>query len=215
MDSYPLNGANEFYGSMHDKHNADRKDSYTNGVNGRITSSRNQFFLPFSAHNESTLERNIAKINDVKSHYRKIDLAHTLAVRRSEFSDRYFSVECTEGTSEAKKYECLSTYKKQRSRVLRIAFVFPGKLFLISHGFDKAYISNKGKVHSGQRWALISCGTSLPTRSRSSAWMRFLQESRIHQNGLCKVNALPLLVIEGRANFLSLKTYFEAQVRRE
>lgn len=127
MNGYPLNSVSGFHGNMHNKHNAHLNGSYANGVK-QITSSRTQFLLTFSAHNESTLEKNIATINNVKSRYRIIDLAYTLAVCRSAFSDRWFSVESGENAGESKRLECLSTYKKQRSRMLKIAFVFPGKL---------------------------------------------------------------------------------------
>ncbi|KAL9022847.1 MAG: hypothetical protein Q9180_008540, partial [Flavoplaca navasiana] len=55
-------------------------------------SSRKPFLLCFSAHDKTTLSRNVDAIGRVAANYYLTDLAHTLNLRRAMFSHRAFNV---------------------------------------------------------------------------------------------------------------------------
>ena len=55
-------------------------------------SSKKPFLLCFSAHDKTTLCRNVDAIGRVAANYYLTDLAHTLNLRRAMFSHRAFTV---------------------------------------------------------------------------------------------------------------------------
>ncbi|KAL9127726.1 MAG: hypothetical protein Q9217_003456 [Psora testacea] len=55
-------------------------------------SSKKPFLLCFSAHDKTTLSRNVKAIGDVALNYYLVDLAHTLNLHRTMFSHRAFTV---------------------------------------------------------------------------------------------------------------------------
>lgn len=88
---------------------------------------RDQFLLAFSAHNESTLRSIIAAIREKSENYHLIDLAYTLGVRRSRFSNRSFVVAKRDNVKKALDRENIIPYKSTRSQPNGVGFVFTGK----------------------------------------------------------------------------------------
>ncbi|KAI1425016.1 hypothetical protein F5Y12DRAFT_749302 [Xylaria sp. FL1777] len=72
-------------------------------------STRRPLLLCFSAHDKPTLSRNITAIGGVASHYYAADLAHTLNLHRTKFSQRAFTI-LREGHEEA-------SFRKEELRI--------------------------------------------------------------------------------------------------
>lgn len=114
------------------------KDSHINGWDGynnneifanfpNLRHRRDQFLLAFSAHNEPTLRSNIAAISGVCENYELIDLAYTLGVRRSHFSNRSFVVAKRGNLKNDLEHSSIITYRSQSSLSPRLGFVFTGR----------------------------------------------------------------------------------------
>lgn len=112
--------------------------SYINGRGGNTNNEivanspspshrRDQFLLAFSAHNEPTLRSNIAAISGVCENYELIDLAYTLGVRRSHFSNRSFVVAKRGNVQNELAQESIMQYRSQSSLPPRLGFVFTGR----------------------------------------------------------------------------------------
>lgn len=104
---------------------------------------RDQFLLVFSAHNEPTLRSNIAAISGVCENYELIDLAYTLGVRRSHFSNRSFVVAKRGNVKNDLVHENIIPYRSQSPLSPRLGFVFTGRWSSI-HRYD--FISERGSL---------------------------------------------------------------------
>lgn len=93
----------------------------------KTVNTRDQFLLVLSAHNESTLNGIVGVTREAVDNYRLIDLAHTLAVRRSTFSEKRFSVASESNVRSIFASESRTSSRTQRPKMLDIAFVFTGK----------------------------------------------------------------------------------------
>jgi acyl transferase domain-containing protein len=86
---------------------------------------RSEFLLIFSAHDSSTLKRNIERYRDVAEYYNISDLAYTLGCRRSSFFNCAYSV-VREDDVEEDLMEHEITFGK-RGKGGNIAFIFTGQ----------------------------------------------------------------------------------------
>ena len=99
---------------------------HTNGHTG--TAPRHQFLLPFSAHDEKTLLRNVAALQATCSKWALADIAHTLSARRSTFSHRTFAVAESGDLAANLDPETMTITRKQGSSVPVIGYVFSGTI---------------------------------------------------------------------------------------
>ncbi|CAD6448954.1 f397abe9-75d8-410a-8065-48fb1933f1d7 [Sclerotinia trifoliorum] len=86
---------------------------------------RSEFLLLFSAHDISTLKRNIERFRDVAEDYNILDLAYTLGCRRSDFFNCAYAVAREEDVEED-LMEHEITFAK-RGKGGKIAFIFTGQ----------------------------------------------------------------------------------------
>lgn len=90
-------------------------------------SRRKLYLLPFSAHNERTLKKNIDALQHRVDQWSLLDVAFTLGCRRSQLASRSFLI-AEEGKVHAGfGDETLPTYKALGSRNPTLGFVFCGK----------------------------------------------------------------------------------------
>ncbi|KAL8735777.1 MAG: hypothetical protein Q9166_000641 [cf. Caloplaca sp. 2 TL-2023] len=89
-------------------------------------SSKKPFLLCFSAHEKTTLSRNVKAISDVASNYYLTDLAHTLNLRRTMFSHRAFTVAYEGREAEAFASNTLQTGTIS-TKATSIGFLFTGQ----------------------------------------------------------------------------------------
>lgn len=100
--------------------------------------SSRPFLIGFSAHDKTTLTRNIKAHADVAGNFFLADLAHTLNNKRSRFSQRAFTI-ATEG-NETVDFDVNSfKFGPARKEQHRVGFIFTGqgvswKEFHCSHG---------------------------------------------------------------------------------
>ncbi|PQE13570.1 polyketide synthase protein [Rutstroemia sp. NJR-2017a BVV2] len=90
-----------------------------------LSMRRSEFLLIFSAHDSSTLKRNIEKHREVAEYYNISDLAYTLGCRRSTFFNCAYSVVREEDVEED-LMEHEITFGK-RGKGGKIAFIFTGQ----------------------------------------------------------------------------------------
>ena len=128
-----INGINHGLTSTHANGRLNgQSNGYTNGrTNGSsedhvIWPRRTQFLLPFSAHDEKTLQRNFAALRGTSSNWDLADIAYTLSERRSMLTYRAFVVAGVGKTSEAFWAEKLAVTKKQATALPVTGFVFTG-----------------------------------------------------------------------------------------
>ncbi|KAG9239274.1 hypothetical protein BJ875DRAFT_525239 [Amylocarpus encephaloides] len=100
---------------------------HSNGINGHLNPSRHHFLLPFSAHNEQTLKKNIEALSDQVHKYDLLDLAYTLSCRRSKLSNRTYAVVSNDTVSNSLNVESLVISKAMGLRNLELGFVFTGQ----------------------------------------------------------------------------------------
>jgi acyl transferase domain-containing protein/NADPH:quinone reductase-like Zn-dependent oxidoreductase len=97
----------------------------------RGTVRRNRpFLLPFSAHDNVTLRRNIKAIGDVASEYQLLDLAYTLGNRRTNFDSRGMVVTSAASVSNTLQEENLSDFiflDRKSGKKPTLGFVFTGQ----------------------------------------------------------------------------------------
>ncbi|KAI4198757.1 MAG: hypothetical protein LQ350_005080 [Teloschistes chrysophthalmus] len=119
-------------------------NGYINGVtnghgNGAMNGSgsdyidaprRRQLLLPFSAHDEKTLQKNFIALGEMSACLPLADVAYTLSARRSMLTHRGFVVAEVGKSEEAFATERISVAKKQSTIFLNVAFVFTGALRL-------------------------------------------------------------------------------------
>lgn len=91
---------------------------------GEPSSFRRLFLLPFSAHNETTLRRNIDALCRDVTGWDIIDLSYTLGCRRSNFSTRAFVI--AEGDKELSS-NSIEIHKVYGSKELKLGYVFTGQ----------------------------------------------------------------------------------------
>ncbi len=95
-------------------------------LNGQILTppDAKTYLLPFSAHNESTLHKNVEALSEVVTRCRLFDLAYTLSTRRTFFSSRAFAL-----VTEASNSLDQKMLKKDNiaSNSPCLAFVFTGQ----------------------------------------------------------------------------------------
>lgn len=92
-------------------------------MGGAITATRRLVLLPFTGHDEVSLESNITAVVDVLDTCHLSDLAYTLASRRSDFFHRAFTVVDTSTLLHPGKYE----FKHSGSQQQNVGFIFTGK----------------------------------------------------------------------------------------
>ncbi|KAM3065606.1 Reducing polyketide synthase boa9 [Clarireedia jacksonii] len=98
------------------------------GVNSSLPASstrRSEFLLMFSAHDSSTLKKNIEKHRDVAEDYNILDLAYTLGCRRSAFFNCAYSVVREEYVDEDLMEHEITFVKRGKGG--NIAFIFTGQ----------------------------------------------------------------------------------------
>lgn len=91
-----------------------------------VQQGRDTFLLVFSAHDSPTLRANMRAIAEVGGQYDLIDLAHTLGIRRSMFSERSFAVANRDSIKNILTKPDLSTGRVKRIRSPGVGFVFNG-----------------------------------------------------------------------------------------
>ncbi|KAL8993489.1 MAG: hypothetical protein Q9169_006308 [Polycauliona sp. 2 TL-2023] len=89
-------------------------------------SSKEPFLLCFSAHNTTTLSRNVQAIGHVASKYYLADLAHTLNLRRTMFSHRAFTVAYEGRESEAFAASSVRS-GSVATKEIEVGFLFTGQ----------------------------------------------------------------------------------------
>ncbi|KAL8981793.1 MAG: hypothetical protein Q9205_003521 [Flavoplaca limonia] len=89
-------------------------------------SSKKPFLLCFSAHDKTTLSRNVDAIGRVAANYYLTDLAHTLNLRRAMFSHRAFTVAYEGQETEAFASNSLRAGSVS-TKVSEICFLFTGQ----------------------------------------------------------------------------------------
>ena len=89
-------------------------------------SSKKPFLLCFSAHDKTTLSRNVKAISDVASNYYLTDLAHTLNLHRTRFSHRAFTVAYEGKEADAFVSDALQTGVAPKKKP-SVGFLFTGQ----------------------------------------------------------------------------------------
>jgi acyl transferase domain-containing protein len=87
---------------------------------------RRLFLLPFSAHNEQALKKNIDALTNEAEKWDLLDIAFTLGCRRSNLPVRAFAVAEEGHVSDALGANDILTYKTRGSQQLSLGFVFTG-----------------------------------------------------------------------------------------
>ncbi|KAL8783267.1 MAG: hypothetical protein Q9213_004743 [Squamulea squamosa] len=115
-------------GVSEDRLNGDN-GSHMNGTirDPKAPPSRTHFLLPFSAHDERTLQANFAALRDTGLHWDLADIAYTLSERRSLLTQRAFVVAEVGKAAEALAIGKLAAMKKQGTAISATAFVFTGQ----------------------------------------------------------------------------------------
>lgn len=125
--SYELPSNTSPMGADRDQHPTSREDeTATTAASETLQDLRSHFLLVFSAHNAITLNKNIDAIAEVCTNYRLIDFAHTLGVRGSEFSEKWFTVANNATIKTALSGERVIIHNSKRSHAGKIGFVFTG-----------------------------------------------------------------------------------------
>lgn len=91
------------------------------------TRTRELVLLPFSGHEQYSLEANVAAIAEVADKYEIADLVYTLSSRRSSFDQRAFVISKTDTVVPRLNFDDLTYCKNLKSQVRRIGFVFTGQ----------------------------------------------------------------------------------------
>lgn len=167
-------------------HVAKKQTSHTNGDKQlrreHRMDPRDQFLLVLSAHDERTLASNIAAIQDVVEGYRLIDLAHTLAVRRSTLSEKCFLIAKCGHVKQAFALGDRISSRTHRMKLLNIAFVFTGKYSQFPYSAEETEPKREGQ---GAQWPRMgadlmeSFPTYLATIRRLDAILHGLQSPPI------------------------------------
>ena len=89
-------------------------------------SSKKPFLLCFSAHDKTTLTRNVKAIGDVAPDYYLVDLAHTLNLHRTFFAHRAFTVAYEGREKEAFVSNALQSGATS-TKATSIGFLFTGQ----------------------------------------------------------------------------------------
>ncbi|KAF1934444.1 uncharacterized protein M421DRAFT_50651 [Didymella exigua CBS 183.55] len=97
------------------------------GVNGSSVQAipREEFILPFSAHDFPTLKNSLANIRKVSDQYDILDLAFTLSQRRSRFFNRAYAVVGRQSTVD--DLDDAEIVFGKRGNGANIAFIFTGQ----------------------------------------------------------------------------------------
>ena len=154
------NSDKKFDKTLLNNHATEQKRFFANGDEQldreESINHRDQFLLVLSAHEKRTLESVLDALQDAVENYRLIDLAYTLAVRRSTFFERCFIIASDSNVRQAMASEKRIYARAQRTSLQAIAFVFTGNE--ISHILtSKLTRDPKVKVLNGRVWELISC----------------------------------------------------------
>lgn len=101
-------------------------DSTTTNSKSSCAPLRRLTLLPFSAHDDTSLRRNIVAASEAAPKYSARDLAYTLAARRSQFSHRGFFIAQSHNYLPIIDVEKCS-FGQCGSQKVRVGFVFTGK----------------------------------------------------------------------------------------
>ncbi|KAI4256798.1 MAG: hypothetical protein LQ352_001923 [Teloschistes flavicans] len=101
----------------------------TNGTGSDYVDAprRRQFLLPFSAHDEKTLQNNFIALGEMSASLPLADVAYTLSARRSMLTHRGFVVAEVGKSDEAFAIERIPVGKKQSTIFPTVAFIFTGQ----------------------------------------------------------------------------------------
>ena len=88
--------------------------------------ARRLILLPFSGHDDYSLKSNISALSSVVDHYDPIDLAYTLAARRSKFFQRAFAIADVDSPSSALDEDTM-TFGKTSPTAQSVGFIFTGQ----------------------------------------------------------------------------------------
>lgn len=137
-----MNGINGFrdaivngQGMKQQAYPADSDEQFSKRQGSKV---RDQFLLVLSAHNERTLEAVVATFQDAMNKYRLIDLAHTLAVRRSTLTERCFFIAGNSDVSKGLVTKGKSPFRTHGAKSSGIAFCFTGKYRKPSYSLHEA-----------------------------------------------------------------------------
>jgi acyl transferase domain-containing protein len=97
------------------------------GKKSRAASSKSQFLLPFSAHDERTLQANYDALSKSLSNWSLADVAYTLSSRRSVFHHRCFVVTDTASAKVGLPEEKLAISKVPATASPTLGFIFTGQ----------------------------------------------------------------------------------------
>ncbi|KAK7953549.1 polyketide synthase [Apiospora saccharicola] len=95
-----------------------------------IANRNRQFLLPFSAHDNPTLRRNVKALGGIAANYDLLDLAYTLGNRRTRFNSRGFAVTSAASLKETFESDDLSKFtflESNPSSKPTLGFVFTGQ----------------------------------------------------------------------------------------
>lgn len=97
-------------------------------VNASTTwTSKRLVLLIFSANDEKALQSFVRSVGSVAGSYKATHLAHTLATRRSRFSQRAFIVAPSDRVPESLDSAAIVSVKSQPDLNSRIGFIFTGQ----------------------------------------------------------------------------------------
>ncbi|KAI0545024.1 polyketide synthase [Xylaria curta] len=124
MDQRNVSSSLNFTESWKTHYPLTRRPPLIQSVN-EVSASRRWVVLPFSAHNESSLELNIASITDALTPDSIADIAYTLGERRSRFTHRAFVIIDRENPRQHLK--TLGQNSASRIQRANLGFIFNGQ----------------------------------------------------------------------------------------
>lgn len=98
----------------------------SNMVKKAYASTRNRVLLPFSAHNETSLNLNIEALSKVVTNYTLADVAYTLSEKRSKFTQRTYRIVDTDNVRESLLTDGDKVFVST-SQKTRLGFIFTGQ----------------------------------------------------------------------------------------
>ncbi|CAI7630711.1 unnamed protein product [Penicillium discolor] len=98
----------------------------SNMVKKAYATTRNRVLLPFSAHNETSLNLNIEALSKVVTNYTLADVAYTLSEKRSKFTQRTYRIVDTDNVRESLLTDGDKVFVST-SQKTRLGFIFTGQ----------------------------------------------------------------------------------------
>ncbi|KAF2973192.1 hypothetical protein GQX73_g454 [Xylaria multiplex] len=128
INGHSINGHTNGHanGTSHPQANG-KTSKLTNGRDSRGLILKNRFLLPFSAHDQKTIEANYNALVKCSTDWNIADIAYTLSVRRSLFQYRSFVVTNGEEAGPMLPEELPSPLKLPAGAAPTLGFVFTGQ----------------------------------------------------------------------------------------